>query len=162
MSEKCCCCSLGAACQYFSRLDRSTMRDDELLNSVLQAFVAAEGVLIVLGHCFVFGLFLQQGGTRGRLSDIHILSLMTSDLIHGFLNIPLVVYLTRGLRVGDPSCFWAHWFSATSGMMQIFIIISMTMDRYWAIVHPLHYKTNATPYKAFGKYLVRSKSQWRN
>lgn len=122
-----------------------------LVNTILRCIALIEGAFIVIGHLFVLGLFTIRGA-RGRLSDYHILSLLCSDLMQGVLNVPLYLYLTTNLRVKDASCFWSHLLTGTSAMMQIFIILGMTCDRYWAIVHPIHYKKNATKTKTLGEY----------
>lgn len=123
------------------------------LDSILRSIEAVQGVFVVLSNLFVLGLFYQEG-IRGRLSSLHIISLTVSDILQGVINVPAVIYLTLDLRVGQPSCFWTIWLASMSAFTQIFIILTMTLDRYWAVVHPFHYRSNVTRKFTCGTFFV--------
>lgn len=127
----------------YKRIRLTCEMDVEYLNTILRSIEAVEGIFIVLSNILVLGLFYEEG-IRGRLSNCHIISLMASDVLQGLINVPAVIYLTLDLRVGDKSCFWTIWIATTSAFTQIFIILCMTVDRYWAIVHTMHYRCHVT------------------
>lgn len=120
------------------------------VNAILRWIEAVQGVFVVLSNAFVLGLFYQEG-IRGRLSNLHIISLACSDILQGLVNVPAVIYLTLDLRVGDSSCFWTIWLASTSAFTQIFIILTMTVDRFWAIVYAFHYRSHVTRELTIGK-----------
>lgn len=125
----------------------------QTVQNCLKSFEITQGLLIVLFNAFVLGLiFSEKASFRRHKSNIHIVSLVCSDIIQGLINVPITVFLANGVTLGHPMCFYVIHLASTTGFGQIFIIIMMTIDRYWAIVHPLSYKTKATVRKSTGKF----------
>lgn len=119
-------------------------------DGILQWIEIFQGIFVVISNSFVLGLFYQEG-TRGRYSNLHIISLAISDILQGLINAPAVVYLTYfNLRVSDPECFWIMWIACTSAFTQIFIIMMMTVDRFWAVVYAIQYRMHATRHLTLG------------
>lgn len=128
----------------------STLRTAQTCLDVVEI---TQGVLIVLCNAFVLGLiFTERKKFTTHLSNIHIVSLLCSDLIQGLINVPITVFLSSGVTLSHPLCFHAIHLASTTGFSQVLIILAMTTDRYWAIVHPLHYKTKATVRNSVGTY----------
>lgn len=141
-------------------VDRSTWYI-ELSNTLknwhlaLNVIEGTQGVLIVLCNSFVLGLIAQERGPlTAKPSNIHIISMIISDIFQGLINVPTVMYLSNGVTVSHPNCFPVIFVATTFAFTQIFIIMAMTLDRYWAIVHPLHYKKHMTPTKTARKTIL--------
>lgn len=126
-----------------------TLKNWHLALSVVEGI---QGVLIVLCNSFVLGLIAQERGPLiAKPSNLHIVSMIISDIFQGLINVPTVMYLSNGVTVSHPNCFPVLFVATTFAFTQIFIIMAMTVDRYWAIVHPLHYKRHMTPKKTKSK-----------
>lgn len=127
-----------------------TMR---VVHQFLTVVEGMQGVMIVLCNALVLALILQEREKFStRLSNYHVVSLVCSDMIQGFVNVPVVMFIAQGITVSHPMCFMVTQVAATTGFTQILIIMAMTVDRYWAIVHSMHYKKNATVGKTVCKY----------
>lgn len=80
----------------------------------------------------------------------------TADLLQGLLNGPsMVIFLSFDVKINDKMCFEALIMGITAVFTTMFILVSMSIDRYIAIVHPLYYKTNMTGTKANCKSVSR-------
>lgn len=114
----------------------------------LNVIEGIQGFLIVICNTFVLGLIMQERGPlTAKPSNLHIISMIVSDIFQGLINVPTVMYMSNGVTVSHPNCFPVIFVATTFAFTQIFIIMAMTLDRYWAIVHPLHYKKHMTPKK---------------
>lgn len=130
----------------------STMR---IVNQCLAVVEGVQGVMIVLCNALVLALIFQEREKfSSRLSNYHVVSLVCSDMVQGFINVPTVMFIAQGITVSHPMCFMVTQVAATTGFTQILIIMAMTVDRYWAIVHALHYKKHATVEKMIGECWV--------
>lgn len=133
---------------WFIEVDNPTYKFHFTLN-IIQMICT---VLIVLCNTIVLLLFYQERRSlMDRLSNLHIISMAFGDIVQGLVNWPAVIYMSFGMTLAHPWCFELALVISTTSVMQIYVILAVTIDRYWAIVYPLHYKRNMTLRKAICK-----------
>lgn len=101
----------------------------------------------IIGACIILGLCYHER-KLSKISHKHIISMATADLLQGLLNAPVSIFLSFDVKINDKMCFEALIMGITAVFLTMFILVSMSIDRYIAIVHPLYYKTNMTGTKA--------------
>lgn len=107
----------------------------------------AIGLTTIIGACIILGLCYHER-KLSKVSHKHIISMATADLLQGLINGPVCIFLSFDVKINDKMCFEALIMGITAVFTTMFILVSMSIDRYIAIVHPLYYKTNMTGTKA--------------
>lgn len=110
-------------------------------NVVLWSII--DGVLfitIVCGNCLTIAAVQLSRRLRSVVSNLFILSLAISDLLVG-LTIPyhLAFYLDVTLGESHFVCIMKFFFNIVACCVSIWNLIAIAIDRYIAIVYPLHY-----------------------
>lgn len=107
-------------------------------------------IAIVFGNLFVLALFYQERKSH-HISHKYIISMAISDLMQGLFNGPIVIYCTHGITIGSRECFWSLIVGTIFALSSFVNIVTTSIDRYWAIVHPFSYKAKATHRLAISK-----------
>lgn len=107
--------------------------------------------IIVMGNSFVLALFWQERKYHNT-SHKYIVSMAVSDLLQGVVNAPVIIYLNTGIKIGSDECLAALIIGSSAAIVSLIIIFATSVDRYWAIVHPVSYKTKSTATVANCKY----------
>lgn len=97
-------------------------------------------ILILCGNCLTIAAVQFSRRLRSVVSNLFILSLAISDLLVG-LTIPyhLAFYLDVTLGESHLICIMKFFFNIVACCVSIWNLIAIAVDRYIAIVYPLHY-----------------------
>jgi len=112
------------------------MTGDPLLYTLVEGIVA---IGAFIGNLLVVIVFIQDKRLR-KVTNFYIISLAIADLLVGLIGIPSAI-LTR---IGIPR----DSFNVCLGMLSLLVVLctisilnllAVSLDRYWAILHPLDY-----------------------
>lgn len=97
-------------------------------------------ISIVCGNCLTIAAVQLSRRLRSVVSNLFILSLAISDLLVG-LTIPyhLIFYIDESLSQSHLVCIMKFFFNIIACCVSIWNLIAIAIDRYIAIVYPLHY-----------------------
>ncbi|KAK3096659.1 hypothetical protein FSP39_002161 [Pinctada imbricata] len=112
-----------------------TFNDDSIMSVIAYSCmfcVAASGNLIVLITLFRSRRFKSRVNT-------FIMHLSIADLIVAFIMLPLEIawHITVSWRAGDAACRILMFFRALGFYLSSFVLVTISLDRYFSIVHPL-------------------------
>ncbi|XP_071532916.1 uncharacterized protein AdoR isoform X4 [Panulirus ornatus] len=95
-------------------------------------------VVAIIGNALTITVFVVDRKLR-RLTNYYIVSLALADLLVGVLGIPFAILTSIGL----PRLLWPCLLMLSTLLMlctiSIFCLVAVSVDRYWAILHPLRY-----------------------
>ena len=109
----------------------------------------ADNLMSVVVYCFLFvaaavgnlTVFLTLFRNRHRKSRVNlfIMHLSIADLIVTFIMLPLetIWHITVSWLAGDVACRMLMFFRAFGLYLSSFILVVISLDRYFAILHPL-------------------------
>lgn len=116
-------------------------------------------VFIALGNAFVLALFWQERKNNNKISHKYIISMSISDLLQGLCSATIITYLSTGIKISTVECQAAITIGSTAAVVSLIVILATSIDRYWAIVHPVSYKMKSTENVATSEYIkLKSKS----
>ncbi|XP_064459550.1 adenosine receptor A2a-like [Ornithodoros turicata] len=108
------------------------------------AIEASVALVAVLGNFAVLFCFTRERRLR-RLTNYYILSLAATDLLVGLFGIPFAILTKAGLpRHAPVSCVAMLSFLIVLCTVSILHLVAVSLDRYWAILHPMTYKRLAS------------------
>ena len=140
---------LGNMSRNFSQINSTDGKSLDDSHVTRAATLVLMQVFIIPGN----GLILAAIGTfkKWSVSDVLIGYLALIDLINGLgpVNISLVMYYEdsggfRGTGNTGGLCLFYAWSSCCLRLAACFVATSMAVDRFAAIVVPLHYRTRVT------------------
>ena len=119
-----------------SHLPREMLFNDDSLVSVV-----AYSILFVVAAAGNLTIFITLFRYRHRKSRVNmfIMNLCIADLIVTFVMLPLEIgwHITVSWKAGDVGCRLLMFFRAFGFYLSSFILIGISLDRYFAIAHPL-------------------------
>lgn len=135
-----------------SRDRYSEIRENVVLWTLIDGILF---ILIVCGNCLTIAAVQFSRRLRSVVSNLFILSLAISDLLVG-LTIPyhLAFYLDVTLGESHVMCIMKFFFNIVACCVSIWNLIAIAVDRYIAIVYPLHYSRWITKRKAVTVILI--------
>ena len=103
--------------------------------------VVSYGVLFIIsavGNLTVFITLLRIRRRRSRV-NLFIMHLSAADMIVTFVMLPLEVawHISVGWNAGDVACRILMFFRVFGFYLSSFILVTISLDRYFAINHPL-------------------------
>lgn len=108
-------------------------------------------VVAIIGNALTITVFVVDRKLR-RLTNYYIVSLALADLLVGVLGIPFAILTAIGL----PRLLWPCLLMLSTLLMlctiSIFCLVAVSVDRYWAILHPLRYSRVMTAKIVRSKY----------
>ena len=109
--------------------------DDSLISVVAYSCLF---VIAACGNLTVFITLFRNRNIKSRV-NLFILHLSIADLIVTFLMLPLetVWHVTVAWKAGDTACRILMFFRAFGFYLSSFILVTISLDRYFAIMHPL-------------------------
>ena len=117
-------------------LPREMLFNDDSLVSVV-----AYSILFVVAAAGNLTIFITLFRYRHRKSRVNmfIMNLCIADLIVTFVMLPLEIgwHITVSWKAGDVGCRLLMFFRAFGFYLSSFILIGISLDRYFAIAHPL-------------------------
>ncbi|XP_058063430.1 adenosine receptor A2a [Anopheles bellator] len=95
----------------------------------------------IFGNTLVIVAFKRERRLRRR-TNFYIISLASADLLVGTFGIPFAVMSSIGLPRNLHACLFTISLLVVLCTISIFCLVAVSIDRYWAILHPLAYSRN--------------------
>lgn len=115
--------------------------------AICEVIVAA---CAVLGNGLVIIVFSKDRKLRRR-TNYYIISLATADLLVGLFAIPFAILASIGLPTNLYACLFTVSVLVVLCTISIFCLVAVSVDRYWAILHPMGYSRNVRTKTAIGR-----------
>lgn len=113
-------------------------------------------VCAVIGNALVILVFCRERRLRRR-TNYYIVSLAIADLLVGLLGIPFAILASLGLPTNLHACLFTVSLLVVLCTISIFCLVAVSVDRYWAILHPMGYSRNVRTKTAIGECVVYPK-----
>ncbi|XP_063821946.1 adenosine receptor A2b-like [Ostrinia nubilalis] len=98
-------------------------------------------LVAVVGNAMVIYVFRRDRRLRRR-TNYYIVSLATADFLVGLLGIPFAILASVGLPRNLYACLFTVSLLVMLCTISIFCLVAVSVDRYWAILHPMCYSRN--------------------
>ncbi|XP_041977706.1 adenosine receptor A3 [Aricia agestis] len=98
-------------------------------------------LVAVVGNTMVIHVFRRDRRLRRR-TNYYIVSLAIADLLVGVLGIPFAILASVGLPRNLYACLFTTSVLVMLCTISIFCLVAVSVDRYWAILHPMYYSRN--------------------
>ncbi|XP_012262984.2 adenosine receptor A2b-like [Athalia rosae] len=106
-------------------------------------------VSAVFGNGLVITVFARERRLRRR-TNYYIISLATADLLVGLFAIPFAILASIGLPKNFHACLFTVSVLVVLCTISIFCLVAVSVDRYWAILHPMGYSRTVRTRTAIG------------
>lgn len=127
---------------------RSPTPELPAIYTTLEIIVA---LVAVVGNAMVIHVFRRDRRLRRR-TNYYIVSLAIADLLVGLLGIPFAILASVGLPRNLHACLFTVSLLVMLCTISIFCLLAVSVDRYWAILHPMCYSRNVRTRTAIGKF----------
>lgn len=128
-------------------IDDDGARNPHWLYVFFEVLVA---VTAVIGNAMVIIVFQRERRLRRR-TNYYIVSLAIADFLVGMLGIPFAIMASYGLPPNLYACLFTVSLLVVLCTVSIFCLVAVSVDRYWAILHPMGYSRNVRTKTALGK-----------
>lgn len=108
-------------------------------------------ILAIIGNSLTILVFVKNRKLR-RLTNYYIVSLAAADLLVGVLGIPFAILTSLGMPEAREPCLLMLCTLILLCTISIFSLVGVSVDRYWAILHPLIYARLMTASRARREY----------
>ncbi|XP_063620441.1 adenosine receptor A2b [Cydia splendana] len=98
-------------------------------------------LVAIIGNAMVIHVFRRDRRLRRR-TNYYIVSLAVADLLVGLLGIPFAILASVGLPRNLHACLFTVSLLVMLCTISIFCLVAVSVDRYWAILHPMCYSRN--------------------
>uniref|UniRef100_A0A182SC61 G-protein coupled receptors family 1 profile domain-containing protein n=1 Tax=Anopheles maculatus TaxID=74869 RepID=A0A182SC61_9DIPT len=115
--------------------------DEATLNVPYALLEASVALMAIFGNTLVIVAFKTERRLRRR-TNFYIVSLASADLLVGTLGIPFAILASIGLPRNLHACLFTISLLVVLCTISIFCLVAVSIDRYWAILHPLAYSRN--------------------
>uniref|UniRef100_A0A182W5H5 G-protein coupled receptors family 1 profile domain-containing protein n=1 Tax=Anopheles minimus TaxID=112268 RepID=A0A182W5H5_9DIPT len=133
---------LGDGWHNDSTLSPADDSDSEVRLNVPYALLEATVALMaIFGNTLVIVAFKTERRLRRR-TNFYIVSLASADLLVGTLGIPFAILASIGIPRNLHACLFTISLLVVLCTISIFCLVAVSIDRYWAILHPLAYSRN--------------------
>lgn len=115
------------------------LNESRLTFVILQTII---GSVTIVGSVIVLVLFYVTRKNSSGSARKYFIALAVSDLQGGVLLTTMFLYAARapGLLVNDPYCIESISVMTYTLLFTLLLLVSMTIDRYFAILYPLKHK----------------------
>ena len=109
--------------------------DDSMVSIVAYAILF---IVAAVGNLTVFITLFRHRHRKSRV-NMFIMNLCIADLIVTFVMLPLEIgwHITVAWKAGDVGCRILMFFRVFGFYLSSFILIGISLDRYFAVAHPL-------------------------
>ena len=109
--------------------------DDSVVSIVAYSILF---IIAVVGNLTVFITLFRHRHRKSRV-NMFIMNLCIADLIVTFVMLPLEIgwHVTVAWKAGDAGCRILMFFRVFGFYLSSFILIGISLDRYFAVAHPL-------------------------
>ncbi|ETN65636.1 Adenosine receptor [Anopheles darlingi] len=111
------------------------------LNLPYALFEGLVALTAIFGNTLVIVAFKRERKLRRR-TNFYIISLASADLLVGTFGIPFAILSSIGLPRNLHACLFTISLLVVLCTISIFCLVAVSIDRYWAILHPLAYSRN--------------------
>uniref|UniRef100_A0A182FJ77 G-protein coupled receptors family 1 profile domain-containing protein n=1 Tax=Anopheles albimanus TaxID=7167 RepID=A0A182FJ77_ANOAL len=111
------------------------------LNVPYALFEGLVALTAIFGNTLVIVAFKRERKLRRR-TNFYIISLASADLLVGTFGIPFAILSSIGLPRNLHACLFTISLLVVLCTISIFCLVAVSIDRYWAILHPLAYSRN--------------------
>lgn len=108
-------------------------------------------LVAIIGNAMVIHVFRRDRRLRRR-TNYYIVSLAIADLLVGMFGIPFAIMASVGLPRNLYACLFTTSILVMLCTISIFCLVAVSVDRYWAILHPMCYSRNVRTKTAIRKY----------
>ena len=133
--------SLASPSNSSSNSSSSALPREMLFNDDSLVSVVAYSILFVVAAAGNLTIFITLFRYRHRKSRVNmfIMNLCIADLIVTFVMLPLEIgwHITVAWKAGDFGCRMLMFLRAFGFYLSSFILIGISLDRYFAVAHPL-------------------------
>lgn len=129
------------------RITGGTLNELNLTYAIFELLVA---IVAVIGNAMVIIVFKRERRLRRR-TNYYIVSLAMADFLVGLLGIPFAILASVGLPRNLHACLFTISLLVVCCTISIFCLVAVSVDRYWAILHPMAYSRNVRTKTAIGK-----------
>ena len=117
----------------------AAQKDEPNLPIVYTVLEASVAVCAVFGNLLVIVVFLQDRRLR-KVTNYYIISIAVADLLVGAIGIPSAILTRIGIpRNSIRLCITMLSLLVVLCTISILNLVAVSLDRYWAILHPLDY-----------------------
>ncbi|XP_053678641.1 adenosine receptor A2b [Anopheles nili] len=134
----------GSSCRTVRWHNESSVggvSDEMRLNVPYALLESAVALMAIFGNTLVIAAFKSERKLRRR-TNFYIVSLASADLLVGTLGIPFAIFASIGLPRNLHACLFTISLLVVLCTISIFCLVAVSIDRYWAILHPLAYSRN--------------------
>ena len=112
-----------------------TFDEDNLMSVIVYCLLF---LVAAVGNLTVFLTLFRNRHRKSRV-NLFIMHLSLADLIVTFIMLPLetIWHITVAWKAGDVACRLLMFFRAFGLYLSSFILVVISLDRYFAILHPL-------------------------
>lgn len=121
------------------------------LHALYTTFEILVALVAVVGNSMVIYVFRRDRRLRRR-TNYYIVSLAIADFLVGLLGIPFAILASVGLPRNLHACLFTVSLLVMLCTTSIFCLVAVSVDRYWAILHPMCYSRNVRTRTAICKY----------
>ncbi len=109
--------------------------DDNLLSVMVYSVLF---IIAVISNMTVFITLFRNRQRKSRV-NLFIMHLSIADLVVTFIMLPVEIgwHSTVAWKAGDAGCRFLMFFRTFGFYLSSFILIAISLDRYFAIMHPL-------------------------
>lgn len=121
------------------------------LHATYTTFEVLVSLVAIVGNAMVIYVFRRERRLRRR-TNYYIVSLATADFLVGLLGIPFAILASVGLPRNLHACLFTVSLLVMLCTISIFCLVGVSVDRYWAILHPMCYSRNVRTKTAICEY----------
>lgn len=118
-------------------------------------------IFAVVGNAMVILVFRKERRLRRR-TNYYIVSLSVADFLVGLLGVPFAILSSIGLPRSLHLCLFTVSLLMVLCTVSIFCLVAVSIDRYWAILHPMGYSRNVRTKTALSEYINYNRFSTRN
>lgn len=137
---------------FLMSIHNPVLREYRVVYITISAIIS---IVMTLGNAFVLLLFYQE---RHKLKISHkfIISMAVSDFINGCVFMPIMIYKYEAKITSDDSNICPKIATVLLAIFQtsLFVVTTASIDRFWAVVFPVHYRNAMTPKVANGEQIM--------
>ncbi|KAJ8725788.1 hypothetical protein PYW08_003971 [Mythimna loreyi] len=111
------------------------------LHATYTTFEILVALVAVVGNAMVIYVFHRERRLRRR-TNYYIVSLAVADFLVGLLGIPFAILASVGQPRNLHACLFTVSLLVMLCTISIFCLVGVSVDRYWAILHPMCYSRN--------------------
>lgn len=124
--------------------------EDDVLSRIFTGIYSFIIIFTFFGCVFALFLFYYERKHR-KIAHNFVISLVLGDIVHGCIGSTICIRFCNGSKVGDSTCHIEHAILMATVYISLMNVLTTAIDRFWAILFPLHYHANMSNKISYGK-----------